>query len=289
MRVDWTHLRAFLATMEEGSLSAAARALGLTQPTLSRQIDALEDSLKLRLFERAGRGVRPTPAALDMLPYARAMGEGAFGISRIAAGQSQALEGEVTLSASDLYAALVLPPILADLSQDHPGLRLTIVVDNAASDLRRREADIAVRNFAPQEGDLIAQKVRMAEARLYGTPDLVARLGLPKRAEDLGNAPFVEMGAGAPLRTLLAKAGAPVQRCRFPWQSANFVVAWQILRQGLALGLLDARIGDTDPDLVRACPGLAPVPFPVWLVAHRQVQTAPRLRLVWDALARGLR
>ncbi|MEM6466453.1 MAG: LysR family transcriptional regulator [Pseudomonadota bacterium] len=289
VRFDWTQLRAFLVTVEEGSLSASARALGLTQPTLSRQVDALETALGLQLFERVGRGVRPTPAALELLPYAKAMGDAAFGIARVTAGQTQSVAGEVSISASDLYAALVLPPILGAVTALHPDLRFEIVVDNAASDLRRREADIAIRNFRPREGDLVARKIRTAQARLFGTETYLSALGHPDQPKDFSDAAFVEMGDGAPLNSILTEAGFDLQARNFPWRSSNFVVAWQLLRQGLALGLLDARIGDQDPHLVQACTKMEAVPFPVWLVAHKEVQTARRLRIVWEALAQGLR
>ncbi len=112
---DWNRARAFLVTAEDGSLSAAARALGMARPTLGRQVDALEEELDVVLFERVRRGLTLTPSGLELLDHVRAMGEAASRVSLAAAGQSQAIEGSICIAASEVYAPLVLPPILAKL------------------------------------------------------------------------------------------------------------------------------------------------------------------------------
>ena len=286
---DWNRVRAFLVTAEEGSLSAAARALGLTQPTLGRQVDALERDLGVALFERHGRGLRPTPAGLELLDHARRMGEGAGDLALAVAGLSDDLTGEVSISASDIYAARLLPPILARLHSMHPELRIEVVVDNQLSDLRRREADIAVRNVRPEGDDLIGRKLRDADGRLYAAPALLDRLGRPTAPEQFTGAPCVEIGRSGGLRDLMAGMGFPVGTMRFPYRTSNFVVAWEMVRAGHAICVLDDRIGDSEPGVERILPDLAPIRFPVWLVAHRDVRRARRLRVVWDALADGLR
>ncbi len=286
---DWNRVRAFLVTAEEGSLSAAARALGLAQPTLGRQVEALERELGLALFERTGRGLMLTSAGHDLLAHARAMGDGAGALALSAAGQTDALEGEVSISAPDIDAVHFLPPILSRLHAAHPGIRVEIVADNALSDLRRREADIAIRNVRPVEGDLVAAKLRDASARLYAAPALLDRLGRPMGPSGFVGAGCVEIDRTGALRDLLAGQGFPVEHMRFSWRTSNFTVSWELIRRGMAIGVVDDRIGDADPAVERVLPDLPPVPFPVWLVAHRDMRRSRRLRTVWDVLAEGLR
>ena len=143
VKFDWNKARAFLVTAEEGSLSAAARALGMAQPTLGRQVDGLEQELGVVLFERVGRGLTLTPSGMELLEHVRKMGEAAGRVSLAALGQNQALESSISISASETYAAVLLPPIIAKLRIEEPGIHVEIVVSNRASDLLRREADIA--------------------------------------------------------------------------------------------------------------------------------------------------
>jgi len=190
VKFDWNRARAFLVTAEEGSLSAAARALGMAQPTLGRQVDALEEELGVVLFERVGRGLALTPSGLELLDHVRAMGDAANRVSLSAAGQSQSIEGTVCIAASETYAAILLPPIIAKLRRAEPGIDIEIVTSNKASDLRRREADIAIRNFRPTEPDLVAKKIRDVPARLYAAPAYLERIGNPKVPYDLRHADF---------------------------------------------------------------------------------------------------
>ena len=185
---DWNRVRACLATTEEGSLSAAARALRPTQPKLGRPVETLEQGLGVALFERHGRGLRPRPAGLDLLTHARRMGDGAGDLALAVAGLSDGLDGEV--SASGIYAARLLPPILARLHAAHPGLRIEVVADNALTDLRPRLADIAVRNVRPDDPDLIGRKLRDASARLYAASSLLDRLGRPSMPEGFAGRPW---------------------------------------------------------------------------------------------------
>lgn len=285
---DWNQARAFLVTAEEGSLSAASRALKLAQPTVGRQVEALEAELGVALFERTGRGLRLTPAGHGLLDHARLMGEGARALSLAAWGQSEVLEGEVAISASDAYASYLLPPILARLHAAEPGIRIEVVVSNDLSDLSRREADIAVRNTRPTEPELIARKLRDAAATLYAAPDYLNRIGRPAQPEAFTKAAFIEIDGQGSLKALLARQGVVLEGANFPYRCRNFTVMWEMVRQGMGIGILDARIGDADPAVERAMPGFAPITFPIWLVAHRDTTRSRRLRVVFDALAEGL-
>lgn len=289
VKFDWNKARAFLVTAEEGSLSAAARALGMAQPTLGRQVDGLEQELGIVLFERVGRGLTLTPSGMELLEHVRDMGEAAGRVSMAALGQSQALEGTICISASETYATVLLPPIIAKLRILEPGIQVEIVVANHASDLRRREADIAIRNFRPTEPDLIAKKIGDADAVLFATPDYIAKIGNPTTPYDLRHADFVNMDHGGMMIKGLNTLGLGLTEANFPLLTESYLVMWELVRQGAAIGILDAHIGDADPVVRRVLPDLEPLVFPIWLVSHRELTTSRRIRMVYDFLAKELK
>ena len=284
VKFDWNKARAFLVTAEEGSLSAAARALGMAQPTLGRQVDGLEQELGVALFERLGRGLTLTPAGLELLDHVRKMGQAAGRVSLTAMGQSQSLDGTISISASETYAAVLLPPIVARLRAQHPGIRVEIVVSNTASDLRRREADIAIRNFRPVEPDLIATKVADAEARLYASPAYLAQLPPIRTPRDLAHANFIDMDGSGGFMKALNQMGLGLTEENFRVMTKSYLVMWELVKQGIGIGVLDSLIGDAEPLVQRALPDLDPLIFPIWLVAHREVTTSRRIRTVFDLL-----
>jgi DNA-binding transcriptional LysR family regulator len=288
VKFDWNKARAFLVTAEEGSLSAAARALGMAQPTLGRQVDGLEQELGIVLFERVGRGLQLTPGGLELLDHVRVMGDAAGRVSMNALGQSQTLEGRVCISASETYAAVLLPPIIAKLRILEPDIHVEIVVSNQASDLRRREADIAIRNFRPTEPDLIAKKVGEADAVLYATPDYIEKIGNPTMPQDLRHAHFVNLDHAGMMIKALNKLGLGLTEENFPLLTESYLVMWELVRQGVAIGILDAHIGDADPTVRRVLPDFQPFIFPIWLVSHRELTTSRRIRRVYDYLAEEL-
>lgn len=285
VKFDWNRARAFLVTAEEGSLSAAARALGMAQPTLGRQVDGLEQELGIVLFERVGRGLELTPSGQELLEHVRAMGDAANRMSLVAAGQSQSIDGTVCIAASELYAAKLLPPIIAKLRALEPGILIEVVASNAPSDLKRREADIAIRNFRPTEPDLVAKKLGDGEARLYATPEYLQRLGNPRVPYDLRGADFIGMGVGDDLMNALNASGFNLTAKNFPIMTENHLVMWDMVRQGLGIGIVDARIGAAEPLVQLVLPELEPIVFPTWLVAHRALNSSRRIRVVFDLLA----
>jgi DNA-binding transcriptional LysR family regulator len=287
VKFDWNRARAFLVTAEEGSLSAAARALGLTQPTLGRQVDALEEELDLILFERAGRGLTLTPSGLALLEHVRAMGDAAGRVSLSAAGHSETIEGIVSIAASQAHAAFLLPPIIAKLRARQPGIVIEIVASNQASNLKRREADIAIRSFQPTEPDFIARKVGDIPAQLYATPAYLESIGNPKLPYDLRNADFIGVDTTGVYLKGLNALGFNLTERNFTIICENYLVMWEMVKLGLGIGVMDGLIGDREPLLRRAIPELG-LKFPLWLVAHREVNTSRRIRLVYDLLAADL-
>ncbi len=283
-RHDWNQIRAFLATAEAGSLSAAARALGLTQPTLGRQVAALEDRLGIALFERAGRGLTLTPSGLDLLDHVRAMGAAARDFARAASGHSESLTGQVTITASEVYAVHLLPPVVARLRAEAPDLTIRIVATAEVRDLRRHEADIAVRHVRPTQNDLVARRLPDHAARLYATPGYLAALGHPRTPEALSAGAFIGFDDNAGLVEGLAAQGLRLTPGSFPVLSADMLVQWEMVKAGLGIGVMSSLVGDREPAVTRALPDLAPMTFPFWLVAHRDVARSRRVRLVFDVL-----
>lgn len=288
VKFDWNRARAFLVTAEEGSLSAAARALKMAQPTLGRQVSALEDELGVVLFERVGRALTLTPSGLELVEHVRAMGEAATRLSLAASGQSEAVTGRVCISASEAFSVYVLPPILARLRTEHPGISIDIVASNELSDLRRREADIAVRNGQPSDPDLIGRKIRDETAHLYATPDYLAGLGDLSEPDNLASARFIGFDNNDPFVDGMIAHGIGVTPKQFVVLASSHLVHWELVKQGLGIGVMSAQIGDAETAVERALPGQKPFVFPVWLVEHREVNTSRRVRLVFDFLADAL-
>lgn len=275
-------------TAEEGSLSAAARALGMTQPTLGRQVDALEQELEVVLFERLGRGMSLTPSGMELLEHVRAMGDAANRVSLSATGQSQSIEGKICIAASEAYATHLLPDIIKKLRIMEPKIEIEIVASNSPSDLRRREADIAIRNFRPTEPDLIAKKIRDVPAVLYATPEYINSIGNPKVPYDLRNADFINIDTGFGYMEALNAMGMSLTPANFPIHITNFSAMWAFVKNGLGIGILDASIGNKEPLVKPVLPDFEPLMFPIWLVAHRELTTSRRIRIVFDLLAKEL-
>ncbi|PCH72809.1 MAG: LysR family transcriptional regulator [Rhodobacteraceae bacterium] len=285
---DWNQVRAFLATVEEGSLSAAARALRLTQPTLGRQVSALEDSLGVVLFERIGRSLVLTPSGLDLLDHVRDMGEAANRISLAASGRSQVIEGVVRITASDAMSAYFLPSVLLQLRKVAPGIVIEVVASNAIRDLRRREADIAIRHVRPDQPDLIARLVAETTGHLYAAPSYLGRVGRPVDMADMARLDFIGFEEGDDLLNGLNAMGLNLTRRNFPIVADNGVVAWEMTKQGLGVGVMTREIAELTPEVEVVLPDIAPIPVPVWLTTHRELHSSRRIRLVYDLLAQAL-
>ncbi|ASM75450.1 HTH-type transcriptional regulator DmlR (plasmid) [Pseudosulfitobacter pseudonitzschiae] len=287
---DWNQARAFLATIEEGSLSAAARALGQTQPTLSRQVAQLEDVLGIELFRRVGRSLVPTEAAFDLLDHVRAMRDAALGVSLAASGRSQAIEGRVSITATNFMATRALPPVLKRLRAIAPGIEVEIIASNELRNLMRREADIAIRHARPEQPELIARLVNETAANLYASTEFLDRCGHPQSHAELETLDFIgfEHDHAERLLPILNERGIMVTRQNFRLVSASGSVILELVRQGLGIGLMSRDMAATAPGLSIVLPDFQPIPVPVWLVTHRELHTSRRIRLVFDLLADAL-
>ncbi|MCB9677741.1 MAG: LysR family transcriptional regulator [Alphaproteobacteria bacterium] len=288
VRFDWNRARAFLVTAEEGTFSAAARALGMAQPTLGRQVAALEEELGVALFERVGNALELTDAGLELVEHVRTMGDAAMRVSLAATGQSSALEGSVCITSSELIAAYLLPRVVAKLRVEHPGIEVEIVASNAARDLRRREADIAIRNFQPTQPELFAKRLGDRVARMYATPGYLERIGSPQRAEDLGGAEIFAFDRSTRMLDFLKQLGVPATRASFPVLTENHLVQWELCKQGVGICIVMDEVGDTEPRVRRVLESGVELPVPMWLTSHRELRSSRRIRVVFDLLAREL-
>lgn len=286
--LDWNRVRAFLATAETGSLSAAARKLELTQPTLSRQVAALEAELGVTLFERIGKKLLLTEAGGSLLEHARGMGDAAVAMTFAATGRAQAIEGIVTISATDGYAAYILPEIVEQIREQAPQVTIVIVASNSLSDLQRREADIAIRHVRPEGDTLVGQLVREATAGIFASKEWVERNGLPRSPADIAPRDIIGFEATERFSEYLRGLGMRSTVDGFRLVSESSVVVCEMMRHGHGVCLMDKEIASRFRGVVELFPDLESPRFPVWLVTHRELRTSRRIRLVYDILRQAL-
>lgn len=286
---DWNHVRAFLAAAQEGSFSAAARALGLSQPTLGRQVSSLEAALGVTLFERQGKGLTLTSTGEQLLDQVKMMGQAATRMSLLASGRAQAIEGTVRITASDVYSAYILPPALHELRRVAPRLKIEIVASNTLRNLVRREADVAIRHVRPSQSSLIAQRIRQERAYLYASTRYIERHGRPRTPQELRSHRFICFGNTPETLRYLGNVGVELDEENFAYRSSNGVVSWEYTRRGLGIAVMSQAVAQV-PDIERIDThlDLAPMEFSTWLVTHRELHTSPKIRLVYDTLARCL-
>ena len=288
VKFDWNRARAFLITAEEGSLSAAARALNMAQPTLGRQVTALEEELGVVLFQRVGLGLVLTPCGEELMDHVRAMGDAASRVTLAAAGQSQAIDGVIRITASEVVTAYQLPPILAKLRQTHPNIEIELIATSHPSDLRKREADIAIRSFRPTQHDLIAKKIKDVPIGLYATKAYIESLDHPTSADQLQEACFIGFDRTDALMDALNSKGLKLTQNNFQVLTENHIVNWELVKAGMGIGVMPTDIGAAEPKVEQLLPELDPIIAPMWLVSHRELNTSKRIRLVFDLLSEEL-
>ncbi|MCZ4323880.1 LysR family transcriptional regulator [Pseudomonas anguilliseptica] len=287
-KVDWNQLRAFLETAETGSLSAAARKLGQSQPTLSRQVAALELALGVTLFERIGKAMALTSTGQELLGHARVMGAAAHELGLAATVRSEEVAGVVSVATSDAVAAYLMPKILLHIRQAAPGIQVEVVASDGFSDLLRREADIAIRHVRPEQPELIGRLVRQSSAGFYASESWVRVNGLPRTAEEALQHDFIGLDRTGHYLQHLHGQGLLLSNTNFRSYADNSVTYWEMVRQGLGIGAIMEEIARETPGMVRVLEDVAPFQLPIWLVTHRELRTARRIRIVFDLLAEVL-
>lgn len=284
MVFDWDLAKTFLAVADEGSLSAAARYLGQTQPTVSRQIAMLEANLNVTLFERTGRSVELTQFGAELLDHVRTMATGADLIALAASGQSQSVEGLVRITASEMMSAYVLPPILGNLRFQAPSLEIDVVADNNVRDLVRREADIAIRHIRPDQPNLVTKRVQDELLCFYASPSYIQKLG-PPSLSNLSSHQIISFVATDLMLDHLQPLKLDLTRANFRLSSSSQLVALEMARCGLGLIIAPDWVAKEESEFVNVLGELEPFSIPTWLVTHREMKTNRRIRMDFDHLS----
>lgn len=288
MDIDWTLLRSFAAVGEHGSLSAAARATGASQPTMSRHISVLEQQVGSRLFDRTVGGVALTATGAELMRHAQQMGDAAARFSMAIDGNAETLSGSVRLTASKIVATYVLPSILKELREVEPEISLEMVASDETENLLRREADIAVRMYRPTQADTIARKVGDFCMGMFASETYIAHRGMPHRLEEILDHDVIGYDRSPQIIDGFKQAGVNVDRDFFAFRSDDQVVCWQMVLAGFGIGFNQIQIGEAHPELVRIESAGDVGSLPIWLSAHSELKSSPRVRRVFDFLAERL-
>lgn len=284
--IQWDHWRSFIAVAETGSLSGAARMLGLTQPTVSRHIDLLEAALDTKLFLRAPQGMTPSEMGRQMLPEARMMGASAAALERKASAPVDASRGVVRLSASEVVGTELLPRLLVPLMADHPGLEVELALSNHNDDLLQHAADLALRMVRPTQSGLVARKLAEARIGLYAHIRYLDRHGIPQTPEALAGHILIGPDRDPALLAGFARAG--VSRRMIRWRCDREAAQINAIRAGLGIGVMQAGVARLTPDLRPVLAEQLCLTLDCWLVLHADQRHSARLRLVAEYLAQHL-
>ncbi|WGI22196.1 LysR family transcriptional regulator [Amylibacter sp. IMCC11727] len=281
---DWTLLQSFLSVAETGSYSAAARAIGRSQPTIGRHIEQLQTQLGAVLFQRATSGYTLTPTGTALVDHARTMQAAAAKISLITEGQAEELRGTVRVTASEIVATYILPELLAELLDQEPELQIELVATNSSENLSMREADIAVRMVQPDQQDLIARKLGEIEIGLFTAQPYLDRKGTPKGLEDFADHIVLGYDKSDLIIRGMAEFGMQAKREDFAFRIDNQVAYLEAIRAGVGIGASQRRQAERY-NLIEVMPELKLPSLPVWLAAHTELRTSARVRRVFDFLA----
>lgn len=278
----WELYRSFLAVVRERSLSGAARALALTQPTIGRHIDALEEALGVALFTRSQAGLLPTAGATQLVPHAESMAAAASALVRAASGEAQEARGAVRITASEMIGTEVLPPILTAFREQQPRIDIELVLSNRSGDLLRREADIAVRMIKPTQSALMAKKLGTLHLGLHAHPRYLKLRGTPRSLQEAGEHTLIGFDTAASVQRL--RADVPLTREMFNFRCDSDVGQYAALRAGFGIGVCQVALAKRDK-LVPVLPGVLEFTLGVWVVMHKDQKSNRRMRLMFDHLA----
>jgi DNA-binding transcriptional LysR family regulator len=284
----WELYRSFLAVIRDGSLSGAARGLRLTQPTIGRHIDALEQALGVALFMRSQHGLNPTAAAFDLVPHAEAMAAAAEALIRAASGEAGETRGTIRLTASDLVGAEILPPILTSFRERHPGIVLELALTNRTEDLLRHEADIAIRMMRPTQTALVARRIGTVPIGLYAHRRYVEAHGLPGSLADMAAHTLIGFDRDTTSLRGLGQAAVPITRELFALRCDNDLAQLAALRAGYGIGGCQLGIAARDPDLIPVLHESLRFRLEMWVVMHEDLRASRRVRLLFDHLVESL-
>lgn len=287
--LSWDHCRSFLSVCRTGSLSAAARASGLTQPTIARHVAQLEDALGGgALFIRSPQGLAPTDRADALLPHALAMEASAAAMLRAASGNTDEIAGTVRITASVVIGVEVLPAILAGISADYPDLTFEVVPSNQTADLLRRDADIAVRLVRPNQGALVAQSVGDIMLGMFAQEAYLARRGTPQQLEDLAGHAVIGIDRDTALLQSVSALGFRLSREMFAFRSDSDLAQLAAIRSGFGIGICQTALARRSPGMVHLFPQKMAFALGTWITMHEDLRGNRRMRVVFDRLVSAM-
>ncbi|QGY00028.1 LysR family transcriptional regulator [Roseovarius faecimaris] len=286
--IDWALIRSFLAVAETGSLSAAARQLGASQPTLGRQIRQLEDRLQQVLFQRQPKGLVLTENGAALIGPAQRMRAAMHDVTLTAAGLQTGLSGSVRITASETVSLYILPGILAKLRREQPSIQIDIVSTDSTENLLFREADIALRMYRPEQVELVAKKLGEFRFGLYASREYLDRAGWPGSVAELLKHPLIGYDRNEEILRGMIERGLPAKREWFALRCDSNPVNWELVRAGCGVGFGLSCNADGDDSIVHLDIPLDLPTLPVWLVTHQSLRHTPRISAVWAALEEGL-
>ena len=281
----WELYRSFLAVMREGSLSAAARLLGMTQPSLGRHIRELEESLGVSLFARSPQGLSPTDLAHALLPHAQAMASASAALRRAASTRDDAIAGVVRVAASDVIGVEVLPPMLASFRKRHPGVVIELSLSNQTENLLRRDADIAIRMSRPTQDALVARNIGKIALGIYAHRRYIKAHGRPGTLAELAGHALIGFDRETAYIRSMRPAGLPYSREHFAWRTDNDLAALAALRAGYGIAICQSGIAQRDPALLRLFADSFELHMDTWVVMHEDLRRSTLMRALYDHLA----
>ena len=287
--ISWDDQRIFLAVLEEGSISAAARRLGISHPTVRARIETLETRLGTVLFTRSVNGLAPTETARALLEPARAMAMASEVFVRQASASGSEIAGVVRISVPEFIGMEVMPAMLARLHAEHPAIRIELSLSNAAADLLAQEVDVAVRTMEPRQDALVARKVASIPLGMFASRDYVERRGLPRSLSDVAHHDFIGPDRNRSDLALAEKFGEFLSRDRLVLRTDSHPAQLAAARAGLGIAVAQVPAGESDPNLVRILPDFVPARIETWIVTHENLARLPRVRAVFDSLAASFR
>ncbi len=285
---SWDVYRSFAAVLDEGSLSSAARVLGMTQPSIARHIDALEQATGCTLFVRSQRGLSPTDRAVALRPHADALVAAARALQRSGTGEPDGVSGTVRISASHAVGIMHLPAILADLRRSYPALAIELALSDQIDDLLQRRADIAVRMTEPAQQALVARRVGSAHLGFHAPCDYLERRGTPANLADLQDHDLIGFDTETSFIRAAMRHLPGIDRSMFALRVDSDAAHFAAMQAGLGIGMCQTVIAARDPALVRLLPGDLDLPLPAWIVMHEDLRGMARCRAVFDRLAEAL-
>ena len=288
MTESWDWYRTFHAVLELGSLSAAAHELGLTQPTVGRHIDALEAVLGGELFTRSPTGLLATELAREIAPYAAQLGTTSAALLRAASARRGVIAGTVRISASEVIAVEVLPPIIAELQDAHPELVIELSASDAIEDLLHREADVAVRTAEPAQEALIVRKVGGGlPVGMFAHRRYLAKRGTPATSAELAGHRLVGFDRQTAYIRLMAKRYPKLVALPTTFRADSNLAQLAAIRAGVGIGMCQVGLATRNRELVRVVPSVA-FALPCYVAMHENLKASLRCRAVFDALVAGL-